>query len=100
MKEQLIKHIVSSLTSKKFIVVMFSLACLFGLLLIVILRSCPIQEGVVNALLMALGSVFAAYCGANVAGDHFGKTTNPKIEDSKPAVEETKPIIISEETKK
>ena len=95
MKEQLIKHIISSLTSKKFITVLYSLTWLFILLLIVVLKP-TVSESIVNALLWAIGGVFTAFVGGNTIGDHMGKSI--KVEDNK-SIEETKPTI-SEEIKK
>ena len=79
MKDYIIKHLLSALTSKKFITTVYTLTWLFILLLIIILKTCPIQEGLVNSLLIAIGSVFTAFVGGNVVGDHMGKKI--KIED-------------------
>jgi hypothetical protein len=83
MKEQIIKHLLSTLTSKKFITVIYSLTWLFILLLLVILKTCPVQEGLVNVLLIAIGSVFTAFVGGNVAGDHYFDGKNKNNKDNK-----------------
>jgi len=70
------KHFVQSLTSKKFITVLYSLTWLFAILLVVILKPTP-SEAIVNALLMAIAGVFTAFVGGNVWGDHFGKSNAP-----------------------
>lgn len=74
------KHFVQSLTSKKFITAMYSLTWLFIILLVVILAN-P-SETIINALLMAIASVYAAYVTGNTVADHYGKTPQPKVEDA------------------
>jgi hypothetical protein len=97
MKDEIIKHIFSSLTSKKFITVIYTLTWLFILLLIIILKTCPAQENVINALLIAIGSVFTAFVGGNTFADHYfdGKNKTNKKENN--IVLDTKPL---EENKK
>lgn len=82
MKEQLIKQIVSALTSKKFVTVLYSLTWLFIILLIVILKTCPMQEGVINSLLIAIGAVYSAFVGGNVLGDHEILNKNKKQKEN------------------
>jgi hypothetical protein len=88
MKDYVIKHLLSALTSKKFITTVYTLTWLFILLLIIVLKTCPIQETLINSLLIAVGSVFTAFVGGNVFGDHMGKKI--KIEDNNTPAEEIK----------
>jgi peptidoglycan/LPS O-acetylase OafA/YrhL len=70
------KIFLQSLTSRKFITVLYALTWLFIILLVVILKPTP-SEAIVNALLMAIAGMFTAFVGGNVWGDHFGKSNAP-----------------------
>ena len=87
------KFMLQSLTSKKFVTVIYSLTWLFAILLIVILRP-NTSESIVNALLMAVGGVFTAFVGANTFGDHYfdGKYKNDKDPTNVSANDTTKKV--------
>jgi len=75
------KHFVQSLTSKKFVTVLYSLTWLFVLLLIIVLKPEP-SEAIINALLMAIAGVFTAFVGANTVADHYLDGKNNKNKDT------------------
>ena len=73
-----------NLNSKKFIIVFWSLTCLFIILTIVILKFAAPDINIIKALLTTIGVVFTAYMGANAYADHYvdGKNNNGSVPDT------------------